>query len=242
VQRLLPDPTTAFDLMELFERGERVPPPSRPWVMANMVSSADGAFSLDGRSAGLGGPADRAVFRILRAAADAILATAGTARSERYRRPIIEGDLLEARHDAGLTDSPRLVLVSRSLALPDDLPLLSGPGPAPLVFHPQHSDTSRVPRGVELRAEGAEDVDLGAALGQLRRDGVEQLLCEGGPDLLGQLVQQDLVDELFLTISPMLAGGDDVGLLGDTPEEARAMHLHRALEDDGFLFLTYRLA
>lgn len=241
MRRLLPDPAPTFDLGTLLDRRDRTPPPGRPWVMANMVMSVDGAFSVEGRSAGLAGPADKAVFHTLRAAADAILVAAGTARDERYRRPSTVTHLQDHRRAMGLTGAPRLVVVSRSMAIPHDQPFLAGDGPEPLLLHPHGVDTSGVPAGVELRASGSGGgVDLRAALGALRDDGIEQVLCEGGPNLLGQLQGDGLLDELFLTVAPMLVGGSDLGLLGPVTQDRQPLDLHRALEEDGYLFLTYR--
>jgi riboflavin biosynthesis pyrimidine reductase len=210
--------------------------------MANMVMSVDGAFSLEGRSAGLAGPVDRELFHTLRAAADAILVAAGTARQERYRRPSTLPELRAGRTAAGLAEVPRLVLVSRSVLIPEDQPFLTGEGPDPLLLHPVGADTSAVPVGVELRALGEHGVDLRAGLQSLRDDGIEQLMCEGGPNLLGQMHAADLLDELFVTLSPQLVGGDRRGLLGDVAAHPRPFTLHRVLEADGFLFLTYRRA
>lgn len=242
MRQLLPDHRDPADLGVLEERSDRPAPAHRPWVMANMVMSIDGAYSVQGRSGGLGTPGDRTVFHRLRGAADGILAAAGTARAERYRRPHLDDSTVERRRRAGLADHPRLILVSASLDLPEDLPLLRGDGVDPLVLHPASSDTTDVPAGVELRAVGSSSLDLVDALAGLRRDGIELLLCEGGPSLLGQLHELDLIDELFVTISPSLVGGDAVGLLGRAPALQRHQRLHRVLEEDGALFLTYRRA
>jgi riboflavin biosynthesis pyrimidine reductase len=235
VQQIFPTPLGDFELQQLTSSPDRRPTPDRPWVMANMVGSIDGGFAVGGRSGPLGGPADKLVFHALRAASDAILVAAGTARTERYGRPAV--------HSApGSVVAPRLVIVSRSLRIPPDQPFLQGDGPEPLVFHPQDADTGSVPAGVTLRATGTGEVDLASAMRSLRDDGIEQLLCEGGPNLLGQLFRANLVDELFLTVSPVLTGGSDVGLIGPTSLGVASMALHRVLEQDGFLFLTYRWA
>lgn len=240
MRELLPEPREDADLTRLLDRSDRVPPPDRPWVMANMVMSADGAFSVHGRSAGLSGAADREVFHTLRAAADVILVAAGTAREERYRRPITAAGLHPLRERAGLEPVPRLVVVSRSMSFPPDQPFLEGDGPDPLVLHPSDATVPAHMRGVETVALGATSVDLPAALGLLRARGVEQVLCEGGPTLLGALQRTDLLDELFLTLSPVLVGGDRLGLLGDVAPQVAPLELHRVLESGGHLFLTYR--
>ncbi len=230
MQQLIPDLRTVDDPAVLIAADDRHPPAGRPWVMANMVMSIDGAYSRDGRSAGLSGDADRAMFAALRTLADVVLVAAGTARAERYRRPAaVPGH-----------GSARLAVVTRSARIPDDQPFLSGEGPDPIVFHPSDADTSSVPSGVELRASGTTDVDLAGSLANLRSDGAELVLCEGGPNLLGQLVGAGLLDELFVTLAPTVVGGDHVGLIGANGPFATSFDLHRLIEDDGFLLLCYR--
>lgn len=240
MRQLLPHPDPAPDLSVLLDRADRIPPAGRPWVMANMVASVDGAYALSGVSGTLSSPADREVFHVLRAATDVVLVAAGTARTERYRRPTTTPELLPVRRAAGLSDVPRLAVVSRSLHLPEDQPFLQGDGPDPLVLHPACSDTSSAPEGVELCTVGHDEVDLLAALQLLHAQDAEVVLCEGGPRLLGQLHALDLIDELFLSVAPVLSGGPHVGILGGADELAVPQRLHRVWEADGFLFLTYR--
>lgn len=229
VEQLLPTSGPVGSVLDLLAGDPRPSPVGRPWVAANMVASVDGAYGRDGRSAGLSGEADRTVFRALRACADVVLVAAGTARTERYRRPV----------DAGPT-SARLAVVSRSLDLPADQPFLSGSGPDPIVYHPGTADAGRLPPGVEPRAVGGTTVDLPAVLADLHADGARFVLCEGGPNLLGQLADHHLLDELFVTVSPLLVGGEQVGLLGGQGPMHRSLSLHRVLSDEGSLFLTYR--
>lgn len=230
-----------LDLDALALRSPGPVPAERPWVMANMVTSLDGAYAMEQRSAGLSSEGDRQLFHHLRGAADAVLVAAGTARTERYRRPRTAPELVERRRAQGMAAHPRLVVVSASLQLPSDLPLLQGDDlPTPLVLHPASSDASALPAGIEPRAVGDDELDLPAALAGLRGDGVEVLLCEGGPHLLGQLHHLDLIDELFLSISAHLVGGTRVGLLGGIEETARPYQLHRLLRDEQMLLATYR--
>lgn len=241
MRQLLPTAEAEFDVETLLSRADRLPPPHRPWVMANMVMSIDGAHSVEGRSRGLASAADRRVFHTLRAAADVILVAAGTARAERYGRPATWPELLGPRRAMGLADSPRLAVISRSARIPEDQPFLDGDGDVPLLLHPDAADLSSLPGGVEPRLAGrGAAVDLDSALAGLRADGVEQVMCEGGPTLLGQLHEADLIDELFVTISPQLVGGLALGLLGPVAETPRRFTLHRALEEEGNLLLTYR--
>lgn len=240
MRQLIPRPESTADLTTLLERSDRTAPPGRPWIMANMVASVDGAYSLSGVSGALSSAADREIFHTLRAAADVILVAAGTTRAEKYRRPSTTEALLPARRAAGLADAPRLVVISRSLSIPADQPFLVGDGPEPLVMHPASSDTSHVPDGVELRAVGSDSVDLVEAMHSLGEDGAMVVLCEGGPTLLGQLQSLDLLDELFLSVSPVLAGGDRTGILGHADEHPVPQRLHRLWEAEDSLFLTYR--
>lgn len=241
MRQVFPDDTPFDTPVDVLAGDERPPPPGRPWVMANMVASVDGAYAADGRSGGLSGAADRAVFHALRRIADDILVAAGTARAERYRRPTPEAGADAVRADRGQGPAARLVLVSRSLHIPEDQPFLHGDGPDPIVLHPAASDASTLPAGVRSRPVGGDELDLAAGLASLGEDGSRLVLCEGGPGLLGQLVAADLVDELFITTSPLLVGGPDVGILGRHAGPVELpLGLHRVVVDDGFLLCTYR--
>ena len=240
MRQLLPRAVPEVDLAELEGPDGRIAPARRPWMMANMAMSIDGAYAIDRRSGGLGTPGDRRLFHHLRQGADAILVAAGTAREERYRRPLMEPEVVRRRKARGQREHPRLVVVSRSLSFPGDLPMLNGDGEVPLVLHPGSSSTAGLPTGLEARAVGTSEVDLVEGLTVLRERGMERVLCEGGPNLLGQLHRADLIDEIFLTLSPSMVGGTDVGILGRTEPVQRRMGLHRLMEEEGALFLTYR--
>ncbi len=190
------------------ETGEQA---SRPWVRANMISSADGAATVHGRSGGLGGSADRAVFSVLRSLADVILVGAGTARIEQYR-PV---QLAEARPAlrAGRPPAPPIAVVTRQLTGLDPAgPLLATePGQARTIVF----TTEAAPAGLRAQAARVADVIVAgpdlvrpdAIIGALAERGYRRVLTEGGPRLLAQIVAADLLDELCLTVSPMLAGG-----------------------------------
>ena len=213
--------------------------------MANMIMSVDGAFAVDGRSGGLGSPADHQLFHTLRAASDAVLVAAGTARTEGYRRPSTsDPDLARHRRTRNMGDAPELYLVSRALDLPGDMPLRSGVGATPMVMHPTGADRSDVDTtGVSLRAvpvePGGIGVDLHAALRSIAADGHRVVLCEGGPSLLGALQRHGLLDELFVSISPMIAGGAQLGLMGRGPLDPGRVSLRSLYEADGMLLADY---
>lgn len=215
----------------------------RPWIMANMIMSSDGAYARAGRSGGLGGPADREMFHTLRGLTDAILVGAGTARQERYRRPNPDGETTQARIRRGQAPAPLLALVSRSGHVPADQPFREGAGPDPIVFlpgtnMPDHDDEDDAV-GVDYRSAGVESVDLSDVIGQLGGEGARIVLCEGGPRLLGDLADADLLDQMFITIAPQLVGGSHTGLLGERPELQAALELNSVVHDDGYLMLNY---
>jgi riboflavin biosynthesis pyrimidine reductase len=228
-------------------------PAPTAWLRANMVSTADGAGrSPDGLSAGISSDADRRVFGRLRGLADAVLAGAGTVRAEGYRPAQPKQAFLERRRAAGQPDVPAIVVVSRSLALDLDAPLYTEAPVRTIVVTTSSSDADARRRTAEVAdvvVAGDDDVDLGAALAALHERGLHRVHAEGGPTLLAQLVSADLLDELLVTVSPELAGGAYADgaeipriLHGSALENApRPVRLHQVLEDDGSLFLTYRL-
>ncbi len=218
-----------------------------PCVRANMIMSVDGASSLDGRSGGLSGGADRAVFKVLRSLADVILAGAGTARAERYR-PVRDSEVWpELRR--GRAPTPPIAVVTRELSLPaDDALLTEAPRSArTIVIATQAAPPARraaVARHADLAVTGGETVSPGDVLAVLADRGLRRILVEGGPTLLGQFVAAGLLDELCLTVSPVLEGGSAGRILvapggAGTPT---GLGLAHALEDDGFLFCRYSRA
>lgn len=194
----------------------RTPPPDRPWVLANFVAGLDGSIAVDGRAAPLSSPTDRAVFRLLRALADVVLVGAGTARTESYG-PVRLDDRGSALR--GDRPPPVLAIVTNRLELDFGAPLFHADVRITVVTRAD-ADPPRLERAHEVAdvvTAGTGAVDLAEALRQLRARGDEIVTCEGGPRLLRDLLTADLLDELCLTISPMV-GGDPVRLLPDEPE------------------------
>lgn len=227
-------------------------PAAAPWLRANMVATLDGsARAPDGLSEGISSVADRRVFGRLRGLADVVLVGAGTVREEGYRPSRLKPEFTERRADAGQGVVPVVAVVSRSLRLDLSAELFVAPLVRTLVItsataEPEQLD--RVRAVADVVALGEDDVDLGAAVIALRERGLARIHAEGGPTLLAQLAALDLLDELLLTVSPVLAGGalaDGTALPrilgGHALEDApRPMRLHHLLEDDGSLFLSYR--
>ena len=223
-------------------------PPAR-WLRANMVASMDGAATVEGRSGGLSNESDQQVFALLRAHADVILVGAGTARAEGYGpvRPESEG-LRWAWLRDGRPPSPPIAVVTRAF----DLDL----GSALFADAPPHARTiiittesappdrrAAAARTAEVIVAGEASVDLKAAVDALAERGHQRISCEGGPHLLGQLADAGLLDELCLTISPLLAGpGADRIVTGGLPMPRGGtlpFTLAHALEDESHLLCRY---
>ena len=220
----------------------------RLWVRANMVTSTDGAATVDGLSGGLSGPGDRMVFTVLRSLADVILVGAGTARAERYR-PVADTPIWTALRPAG-SQLPRIAVVTGSVDR--DSRLLDSPrGSQPPIFitTPVAADvasTSGVAARADIIAVGQQRVDVGQAIAALGGMGYQQILVEGGPSLLAELSEVGLLDEFCLTISPVLAGGSAGRVVAPRPARpgsatgpAARLSLAHVLTDDGFLFCRY---
>jgi riboflavin biosynthesis pyrimidine reductase len=250
IRSLLPpgEYATAEEIVEQLGLWERpAAAGERPRVLLNMVATVDGRASLGGRSGPIAGPADRQLFHALRASVDAIMAGAGTMRVERYGRLIRDEARRRLRRQRGLSPEPLACIVSASLALPPDLPLLAEPDAHVAVLTPSDAELPPTAARVDyVRAGGGGKLDLAGALSELRsRYGVEVLLCEGGPHLNSQLCAAGLVDELFVSVSPKLLGGDPpdaeplrilAGEEFDAPLEVELLGVH---EYDSDLFLRY---
>ncbi|HEY6533511.1 MAG TPA: pyrimidine reductase family protein [Acidimicrobiales bacterium] len=243
MRQIFPSPVTDIDPVEAYD--EPRPPEGRPWVVTDMVASVDGGTAVAGRSGGLGGPGDKAVFRALRSIADVILVGAGTARAENYRAVVVDDAARQRRTARGQRPVPRLALVSGRLDLDPTSPMFTDAAEAPLVFTTaaaaQRSDAFT--DVAEVVAAGDDAVELPVVMAQLHERAVGIVLVEGGPTLNGQLVAAGFVDEWCLSVAPMLLAGKSARVAhGPDPAAPIGLELHRLLEEDGYLFATYRVA
>ncbi|MFB4308974.1 dihydrofolate reductase family protein [Actinomadura sp. GTD37] len=230
MRRLLPEPATGADPYEAYA--------DQPALRLGMVMSVDGsATDAEGWTDGLGGDADFRVLRALRALTDAILVGAGTVRTGRLGPARLRRDLRARR---GGPPAP-IVVVSRSLDLDWTLPLFTE-AETPTIVVTSQNNRKNVPGGIEVVAEGEDDIDLPAAITSLREDlGYEHLLCEGGPALAAALIRASLVDELCLNIAPALLGGPRHTRLLDGLDAEVPLHPTALYIDEGVLFVRYRL-
>jgi riboflavin biosynthesis pyrimidine reductase len=215
-------------------------PPGRPRVVAAMIASADGRAAVDGRSGGLGHPADRDLLRELRTGVDALLVGSATLRAERYAN-LLDPPQRARRVGAGLPPQPLVATVSRDLDVPVEIGLFAERDAR---VHVLTEAPGEVPgRGAEVRVHRFERGGLrlrdGLALLHDEHD-VAAVLCEGGPTLLRRLVSEGCLDDLVLTLAPLLVAGDEPAPLAGAPLRPPArMALRDVLRADDHLVLHY---
>jgi riboflavin biosynthesis pyrimidine reductase len=214
-------------------------PADRPFVFLNMVTTADGRASLEGRTHTLGSAADTLLLTELRTLADAVLIGTGTLRAEGYARLVADPGRVARRRAAGRPETPLAVLLSRSLSLPWDAGLLAAPDQPVLIYTESAAEPPELAAPVELVR--LPEATPAAALADLRRRGVRALLCEGGPTLNRALLGARAVDELFLTVAPLIAGNPEAPRIveGEKLDAPLTLELTWVLRHDDELFLRY---
>ncbi|MEO6473174.1 MAG: pyrimidine reductase family protein [Aeromicrobium sp.] len=210
----------------------------KPWIRTNFVSTLDGAaYASDGLSGSLGGPADTKVFGLLRSLADLIIVGAGTARAEGYQ-PVkpdeVDADL---RMRLGLAPVPPIAVVSNSLNIPIGLV-----APGQIVITTEDAPAARVEalrEQVDVITAGKGEIDWLTVIDRLGAHGLNRVLCEGGPTLHGRLIELDLVDELCLSIAPVMATGT-APRIGHGPKPVQnSMSLGHSLQVDNLLLTRW---
>ncbi len=221
----------------------------RPWLLLNMITSIDGSTHISGTSGGLGGPADQEVLGTLRSFADVILVGSGTVRAENYNIPYIPGNEAGKRRvERGQSPRPRLAVVSGSGNLDPKIPMFDQnkiEDVKPLIYTTENGNgnlSTDFESRAEIVASNGSQVDLSFVLEDLFDRGVSVVLAEGGPSLNHQLIEAQLVDELCLTISPRLIGGESEGILnGPLLSHPHKFQLNGLATQDEFLFCSYLL-
>jgi riboflavin biosynthesis pyrimidine reductase len=243
MRRFLPAPDDDVDPSRLYARLESVAD-GRPAVRANMIASADGAASVAGRSGALGGRVDQFVLVSLRAAADVVLVGSGTVSSEGYGPVRLAPSVVARRKALGQAPVPPIAVVTASCRLNWDAPFFTEAGQRPIVVTVAGADPDARRRAggvADVVIAGEHQVDMGTAVRALGERGHSSVLAEGGPSVTGQLAAAGLLDELCLTFSPTLVGGDANRILrGPDIDPVTRLELVDLCEADGFLFARYR--
>lgn len=238
MRQLYPEPVDDVDPEVLYA------PPPGPHVRANMISSLDGAAYLKGRTGELSGRADQSLFALMRGLADVILVGAGTVGAEQYGPARPSAARRGRRIAAGLSEIPPIAVVSARLALPFDSVFFKDAKPRPILVTTERAPKERVGearRVADVIVAGGGDLDARSALRALSERGLDHVLCEGGPVLLANLLAASVVDELCLTLAPVLVGGDPRRIVDGVLPATAAARLASVCESEGYLFTRYQL-
>ena len=218
---------------------------TRPHTVVNFIASVDGRATFHGRSGALGDDGDHALFHGLREWSDAVLAGTRTLGIERYGRILGKAERRERRLAAGRAVEPLACIVTRSGVVPADIPLFAEPEARIVIFTAGEVKLDSPGAQIDVVHLDPGELTLTTVMRRLRSDyQVSRLLCEGGPTLFGSLVNESLVDELFLTVSPKLVGGGPGPTITSGAElpELCELKLRTALERNGSLYLRYALS
>lgn len=258
MERIFPD-ATLLSGAALDHEILAAPPENRrstkPWVSFNFIASIDGAATLHGQSGQLGNAWDQRVFALLRQTADVILVGAQTVRSEGYGGELLSKNAQAWRSANWLSEHPPLAIVSGTLNLERDLEVFSQAPVRPLILTLASAPQERreaLADVADVVTVGKDSMDVDRIVSELAARGYKNIRSEGGPTLLGSFAAANRVDELNLTVSPLLVGGaagriaksaPDVGateaVQAAASDVARSMELTRILKADSMLFLRY---
>jgi riboflavin biosynthesis pyrimidine reductase len=218
----------------------------RCWVRGNMISSLDGGATEGGKSGGLGGAGDRALFKLMRQRADVILMGAATVRIENYSGAQLTVAQREARQRRGQAEVPPIAVITGSGDLDHDSKFFTRTEVAPIILTGSNAvaDTRHRLGSVAevIDASGADParVDPAVALRVLAERKLFRVLTEGGPGMLGLLIENDLLDELCLTVAPVLVGGI-ARRIATGPGQVHTLmrRSHVLTDEDGYLYTRY---
>jgi riboflavin biosynthesis pyrimidine reductase len=244
---ILPDSGDPADVKRALTKAYPWPVAKR-WVRANMVVTVDGrAQAGDGLTQGISSAQDKVVFAHLRADCDVVLVGAGTVRAEGYHALRPKPDLRDSRIAEGRHPAPCLAIVSASLDLDLDSDPFTAPHKESGVARPLILTIAAAPEDRRRRLEQVADVvvcgdaqfDPTIALDCLSARNLIRILCEGGPRLLTDMFTAGAIDELDLTISPLLLMHPSGGLLADIAGPSTTLNLAHVLHDQSTLMLRY---
>ena len=216
------------------------------WVRANMIASLDGGATDDGKAGGLAGPGDRAVFALMRQLADVILVGAGTVRIENYSGAQFSPAQRQARQRRGQAEVPPIAVVTNRGVFDHDAKLFTRTEVPPLILTSAeavadtHSRLASVAEVIDASGPHSDRVDATTLLQILADRKLLRVLTEGGPQFLGELVDEGLIDELCLTISPLLVGGAAPRITtGPGAVHTPVRRAHLLTDDAGYLYSRY---
>lgn len=235
---------TDTDLLRLYAYPDQVSPgPGLPYVRFNFVTSADGSATSNGLSAGLGNDGDKRIFHLLRRLPDIILVGAGTIRSEGYEGSLVDEEGWAWRTAHRLPEHPALGIISGSLNLDPGSGLFTKSPVRPVIFTSNSAPArqlSALSRVADVVVCGADAVEPASLLKALADRSLPRVLCEGGPAVLGALTASDAIDDLCLSISPLLAGGEGPWIsAGQAPAYPVALSLASLLTEESALYIRY---
>ncbi len=231
-------PSSAGDVID----DDLVTRPDGPWLRVNFVASVDGGATADGLSGALSGDADKRVFELLRRTTDAVLVGAGTVRSEGYGAMRVSDASVAWRLARGLSEHPVFVIVSGSLDLDPASEIFTKAPVLPVVVttgKSSEASRARFDGLARVIVAGEEHVDVAAMLVALRELGLDSILNEGGPSLFGSLLSAGAVDELRLTVSPVLVAGDATRISGGPLQHPVDATLAEILVSGDVMMLRY---
>lgn len=241
LHRLLPggelpvlDADMAYGDLRLGERAAV----DRPYVVVNMVSTADGQARIGEDTAELGNEDDMALFAKLREQVDCVMAGVRTVAIENYKGPGGKQETRARREAAGLSPRPLFATATRTGELPVETPLFQDPELTVVVF----SEAESLSAGARAQVIPVPTEDPAEMLRVLRQEhGVRSLLLEGGPHINTPFFAGELVDELFLTIAPVLTGDAQFPIIADALPIAQKLHIVSLMTGEDHLFLRYRV-
>jgi riboflavin biosynthesis pyrimidine reductase len=241
LERLLPtagprllDAEQAYGDLQLASRA----PADRPYVIVNMISTADGQGRIGSDTAELGNEDDMALFAVLREQVDCVMAGVRTVAVENYKGPGGKQRTRERRETNGLAPRPLFATATRSGELPVNTPLFQDPEATVVVFSNAELKLDGARALVtQVRAEEPQEM-----LRMLRQEhGVRSLLLEGGPHINTPFFAEEFVDELFLTIAPVLTGDAEFPIIAGALPTRQSLHIVGMLTSEDHLYLRYRV-
>jgi riboflavin-specific deaminase-like protein len=245
LRRLYPEPgeVAVEDAVAGLRLGEHASD-ERPYVVDNMVSTADGRAAIHGHAGPIGDALDRVLFLRLRTQADCILIGAGTLRAERYGHLVRDPALRAAREAEGLAPEPLACVLTRSLDIPWDTSLWTDPASRVALYTSSPRNPPACAADVTVHRIPEAQLTVDRVLRSLRADhDVRSVVCEGGPTVNRQLLAAESLDELFLSVEPKLAGGGNAPTIVGAPplSQPGRLELISLHEGNGALFLRYRV-